>query len=64
MVNRTKLLQRMVSRQKNFPFSDALKIAGAFGFSLARVNGSHHILKRKEIPEFLNLQNVAGQAKP
>jgi len=54
----------MVSRQKNFPFSDALKIAGAFGFSLARVNGSHHILKRKEIPEFLNLQNVAGQAKP
>jgi len=40
MVNRIRLLQRMVSPPKNFPFSDALKIAEAFGFSVARVMGA------------------------
>lgn len=36
----------------------------AFGFSLARVSGSHHIFVHPGIPELLNLQRVGGEAKP
>ncbi len=36
----------------------------AFGFRLARVNGSHHIFVRPGVPELVNLQEVKGQAKP
>ena len=36
----------------------------AFGFDLARVQGSHHIFSRPDIPELVNIQNVNGQAKP
>jgi hypothetical protein len=35
-----------------------------FGFQLARINGSHHILIHKDVPQPLNLQEVDGQAKP
>jgi len=28
------------------------------------VQGSHHIFIHPDIPELVNLQNVAGQAKP
>ena len=36
----------------------------AFGFRLLRVSGSHHIFGRDAIREQINLQNVAGKAKP
>lgn len=36
----------------------------AFGFTLARTSGSHHIYVHSEIPDQLNLQEVDGQAKP
>lgn len=35
-----------------------------FGFSLNRVNGSHHLFAHPEIPELVNLQEVQGEAKP
>jgi hypothetical protein len=38
--------------------------AQAFGFRLARTRGSHHIFVHDAFPELLNLQSVAGQAKP
>ncbi len=64
MMKRSKLIEKLVRQPKNFPFSDALKIARIFGFLLDRVHGSHHILKHPGIPELLNLQEVNGQAKP
>ena len=35
----------------------------AFGFTLARVNGSHHIFTHPDVTELVNLQNVNGQVK-
>ncbi len=49
---------------QNVAFSDIMKLVEGFGFKLARVSGSHHILSHPEIPELINLQEVKGQAKP
>ena len=63
-MKKRKLLQKLLSGTKNIRFSEAMSCAEAFGFQLDRVNGSHHILTHKDIPELLNLQNVKGKAKP
>ena len=39
-------------------------LAGAFGFRLSRVEGSHHIFVHPQVRELVNLQNVGGKAKP
>ncbi len=59
------LLQR-VSRGavQNVPFRDFLRLVLAFGFRLARVRGSHHILVHPGVPEPINLQEYDGEAKP
>ena len=49
---------------RNVAFRDALSLATAFGFAVVRIEGSHHILKHSDIAEFLNLQEVRGEAKP
>lgn len=36
----------------------------AFGFSLERVNGSHHIFAHPDISELVTLQEVRGEVKP
>jgi predicted RNA binding protein YcfA (HicA-like mRNA interferase family) len=59
-----KLLEKAINSSQNLRFAEAVKLAGAFGFKLERVRGSHHILKRAGIPELLNFQNVAGKVKP
>lgn len=41
-----------------------VKLLEAFGFTLARVNGSHHIFSHPAIPEVVNIQNLKGKAKP
>lgn len=61
---RQRLLQRILSGSKNIRFADAVACAEAFGFSLSRINGSHHIYVHPDVPELVNLQNVKGQAKP
>lgn len=63
-MNKRKLLQKILSGSKNISFSDMIKLAEAFGFSLSRVSGSHHIMVHPEVSQLLNLQNVGGQAKP
>jgi hypothetical protein len=59
-----RLLKRIATAQRNVRFSDALTLARALGFRLARTEGSHHILIHPAVREPLNLQNVRGQAKP
>ena len=59
-----RLLKRITTAQHNVRFSDALTLAQALGFRLARTEGSHHILIHPAVREPLNLQNVRGQAKP
>jgi predicted RNA binding protein YcfA (HicA-like mRNA interferase family) len=40
------------------------RLAGAFGFRLGRISGSHHIYVRTGVPQLVNLQNYGGKAKP
>jgi predicted RNA binding protein YcfA (HicA-like mRNA interferase family) len=63
-MNKQKLLQKALSGSKNIRFSEAVALAQAFGFRLARVSGSHHIFVHADIPQLLNLQEVDGKAKP
>jgi predicted RNA binding protein YcfA (HicA-like mRNA interferase family) len=64
MKDKKKLLQKIISGSRNVSFREAVRLAEAFGFRLDRISGSHHIFVHPEIPELLNLQNVAGKAKP
>jgi hypothetical protein len=48
----------------NVAFADAQSLLKAMQFEELRVTGSHHIYARAGIPEQLNLQERAGQAKP
>lgn len=63
-MKKQKLLKKLLSSAKNVRFSEAVVCAEVFGFTLDRVNGSHHIFIHTDIPELLNIQNVKGKAKP
>lgn len=64
MSKKQKLLKHALSGSKNMSFGDLTLLVEAFGFTLARINGSHHIFTHPQIPDFVNLQNVKGKAKP
>jgi hypothetical protein len=59
-----KTLRLIREGSHNIRFTDAVRLAEAYGFSIARVRGSHHILSRPGTPELVNLQEVDGMAKP
>jgi predicted RNA binding protein YcfA (HicA-like mRNA interferase family) len=63
-LNKNKLLQRIIASNKNIAFKDFVLLVEAYGFLLARVEGSHHIFKNERLAEIINLQNVNGEAKP
>jgi len=63
-MKRRKTLAKVLARSRNVRFEDALALAEGFGFRVARIAGSRHILARPDIPELLNLQAVGGCAKP
>lgn len=64
-MNRGKLLKRLAGGAlSNVAFRDMINLAEGFGFRVARVSGSHHILTYPGIPEIINLQEVRGKAKP
>ena len=64
MSKKQKLLKQALSGSKNMSFSDLMLLVEAFGFTLVRINGSHHIFTHSDIPDLVNLQNVKGKAKP
>jgi predicted RNA binding protein YcfA (HicA-like mRNA interferase family) len=63
-MKKRKLLQKLLSGSKNVRFMEACACAEAFGFRLSRISGDHHIYVHPDVPELLNLQEVAGKAKP
>ncbi|MEW5826285.1 MAG: type II toxin-antitoxin system HicA family toxin [Candidatus Bipolaricaulota bacterium] len=63
-MNKRKLLERALVHPESLRFAEALALAEAFGFRVARVRGSHHILSHPNVREFINLQDVTGTAKP
>ena len=64
MSKKRKLLEKVLSESKNLQFDDLVTLVEAFGFSLSRINGSHHIFTHPTIPELINLQNRNGKAIP
>lgn len=64
-MNRRRLLARLAGGAfNNVAFADFCSLAEGFGFELARVSGSHHILTHPALGELLSAQNAAGEAKP
>jgi predicted RNA binding protein YcfA (HicA-like mRNA interferase family) len=63
-MNKRKLRQKVLAGSKNIRFTDMVSLVEAFGFRLARTDGSHHIFVHSDVAELVNLQNVKGQAKP
>jgi hypothetical protein len=64
-MNRKRLLRRLSSGAlRNVAFRDMVSLVEAFGFALVRVHGSHHVFARTGVAELINLQEVAGEAKP
>ena len=63
-MNPRKLLSKALASPRNLRFDEITLLAGAFGFRLARVSGSHHIFVHPDVPELVNLQEVGGKAKP
>ena len=59
-----KTLERARAGSKNLRFDDVTRLVERFGFTLARVRGSHHIFTHPSIPELVNLQSVKGKCKP
>ena len=63
-MNKKKLLAKILQGTKNVKFNELETLIKAFGFELARINGSHHIYNRDDIPEIINIQNRKGQVSP
>ena len=64
-MNRRKLLKKLVQGDlRNVSFADMVSLVKDFGFTLSRTRGSHHLFAHPDIPELINLQDVAGEAKP
>jgi predicted RNA binding protein YcfA (HicA-like mRNA interferase family) len=49
---------------QNVAFRDFRALVEATGFRRQRVSGSHHVFVHPEVAEIINLQDVAGEAKP
>lgn len=64
MSRKRKLLEKILAGSKNIQFDELVTLVEAFGFSLSRINGSHHIFTHPDISELVNLQNRQGKAIP
>ncbi len=62
-MNKRKTLVKALNNPGGLRFVELRGLAEAFGFRLARVSGSHHILRNPAIGEILNVQDVSGAAK-
>lgn len=49
---------------QNTKFSELKLLLDAYGFTLARVAGSHHIYTHPDIVEIVNIQKIDNEAKP
>lgn len=57
-----KLLHKTLNAPQNTRLADLCHLAEAFGYSLDRVSGSHHIFVHPKTTRPLNLQNDNGKA--
>ncbi len=60
-MHRRKLLKKLAQGDlRNVAFTDMVNLVTGFGFTLKRTRGSHHIFAHPDLPELINLQDVAG----
>lgn len=60
-----KILLRFSSGNlQNTKFSELKLLLDTYGFTLARVAGSHHIYTHPDLAEIVNIQKVGNEAKP
>ena len=59
-----KILEKILAGSFNVSFRDFRKLVEAFGFRLARINGSPHIFNHPLVSELVNIQDVKGKSKP
>ncbi|MCA1631416.1 MAG: type II toxin-antitoxin system HicA family toxin [Acidobacteria bacterium] len=60
-----KLLSQILrgSSDANIPFEDLCQLLRRFGFE-ERTRGSHHVFRKSNVEEKINLQRESGKAKP
>ena len=63
-MKKEKILNKVISSNKNVQFTEFIRLVEGFGFELDRISGNHHIFKHPDIIELINIQNVKGKAKP
>jgi predicted RNA binding protein YcfA (HicA-like mRNA interferase family) len=59
-----KIYEKLLASPHNVRFADLCRVVEAFGYSLDRIRGSHHIFEHPEATRPLNLQSYHGEAKP
>lgn len=64
MVKPSKLYAHLIASRSAMRFRDFQRILEAFGFTLDRINGSHHNYKHPAIPRPLSVQPKGNMAKP
>ena len=64
MVRPSKLYEHMVATRGPMRFRDFQRVLEAFGFTLDRIRGSHHIYKHPQVPRPLSIQPRGDMAKP
>jgi len=65
MVKKRKLLRNILSGSRNVRFDDFTTLIIAFGFTLERISGSHHIFSNPVVPQTISAQpDSNGRAKP
>jgi predicted RNA binding protein YcfA (HicA-like mRNA interferase family) len=62
-LNPKKLLRSILRGSRNIRFEAFVGLVQAFGFQLARTDGSHHIFVHPDLPELIDLQEFKGQVK-
>jgi predicted RNA binding protein YcfA (HicA-like mRNA interferase family) len=64
MVKASKLFARLVASPQSMRFRDFQRILEAFGFTLDRINGSHHNYRHPLATRPLSIQPKGNMAKP
>jgi predicted RNA binding protein YcfA (HicA-like mRNA interferase family) len=64
MVSAAKLYDRLLARRRAMRFRDFQRILEAFGFTLDRINGSHHNYRHSSVSRPLSIQPRGNMAKP
>ena len=59
-----KLYAQLIASRSSIRFSDFQRVLRAFGFTLDRINGSHHQYKHPKVSRPLSVQPKGNMAKP